>query len=77
MTFTPKYAKIHHENAKNGGRLAPLRREVMCMVTYEALFLFAQTLMLTVTSVTAIITLVITIVKLYAKHSDTKNKRKK
>ena len=47
------------------------------MVTYEALFLFAQTLMLTVTSVTAIITLVITIVKLYAKHSDTKNKRKK
>ena len=77
MTCTPKYAKIYHENAKNGGRLAPLRREVMCMVTYEALFLFAQTLMLTVTSVTAIITLVITIVKLYAKHSDTKNKRKK
>ena len=43
------------------------------MVTYEALFAFTQTLLLTATSVAGIITLVITIIKL----NDKNDKRKK
>ena len=46
-------------------------------ITIENLFAFTQILLTLTIAVTGIITLVITIVKLYAKHSDTKNKRKK
>ena len=50
----------------------------MCTyVTYEGLFAFTQTLFTLVTVIACIITLVITIVKLYSSDKDTKNKRKK
>ena len=46
-------------------------------VTYESLFAFTQILLTLTVVVTGIITLVIAIVKLHAKRSDSKNKRKK
>ena len=50
----------------------------MCTyVTYESLFAFTQTLFSLITVIAGIITLVITIVKLYSSDKDTKNKRKK
>ena len=46
-------------------------------VTYESLFALMQILLTLIGVITGIITLVIAIVKLYAEHSDSKNKRKK
>ena len=64
--------------SNNGGRLAPLRREVIPMstyVTYESLFAFTQILLTLTVVVTGIITLIIAIIKLNNKRKNNRPTR--